>query len=140
MEEIKTAMISAAKNVANKKLQPTDWYVIRKAYNGKAIPQDIIDQREAILSSLENTEALITAAATQEDLNKISVASLGLKPVIDYSVSETSQVITEEQALKDKEEMHAAKDGLETIDQAAMDKLLAENPNIKIVPPEDAPQ
>lgn len=66
IEKQKELLISAKKLEANKLLQPTDWYVTRKAETGVAIPQDVVDARAAIKADVNSFETSINAATTME--------------------------------------------------------------------------
>lgn len=52
-EPIDDSIIQAMDNEANKAyLAQTDWYVTRKAETGKAIPEDVLTQREAARAAI----------------------------------------------------------------------------------------
>jgi hypothetical protein len=68
---LKTQWLAQVKENANKELAPTDWYVIRKAERGVAIPQEIIDARAAIISACAAKEAAITAVTTLDELKEV---------------------------------------------------------------------
>jgi hypothetical protein len=65
---LKSQFIAQAKDSANKALAATDWYVIRKAERGVAIPAEVIAERQAIIDACTAKEAAITAATTIEGL------------------------------------------------------------------------
>lgn len=67
LERAKSLFISEKKNLANKTLRTTDWYVIRKMETGVEIPQDILDKRAAIKSEVETYETNMNAATTIEE-------------------------------------------------------------------------
>jgi hypothetical protein len=59
LAEMKDAAIKSLKSQANSKLAVTDWYVVRKCDTGAEIPQDIIDARAAIRTTVDTKEAEI---------------------------------------------------------------------------------
>lgn len=65
---LKTQWLAQTKETANKALAPTDWYVIRKAERGTAIPDDVVTARAAIISECTAKETAISAATTVEEL------------------------------------------------------------------------
>jgi gamma-glutamylcyclotransferase (GGCT)/AIG2-like uncharacterized protein YtfP len=63
--ELKTKRIKELKKLAYDKLQPTDWYVVRKAELSTAIPSDIATERSDIRSNVTTKEAEINALTTK---------------------------------------------------------------------------
>ena len=62
-EGLKTALIRDLKSQASTELQNTDWYVIRKADAGTAIPSSITTHRAAVRTKAAEMETAITNAA-----------------------------------------------------------------------------
>ena len=63
VEGLKTVLIKSLKSQAAAELQNTDWYVIRKADAGTAIPSAIATHRAAVRTKCASIEASITNAA-----------------------------------------------------------------------------
>ena len=63
VEGLKTVLIKSLKSQAAEELQNTDWYVIRKAAAGTAIPSAIETHRAAVRTKCASMEASITNAA-----------------------------------------------------------------------------
>ena len=66
--ELKTKKIESLKSQANRKLQATDWYIIRKAELGTDIPSDVTTARSAIKTSVETKETEINALTTKASI------------------------------------------------------------------------
>ena len=62
-EGLKTILIRDLKSQASTELQNTDWYVIRKADAGTAIPSSITTHRAAVRTKAAEMETAITNAA-----------------------------------------------------------------------------
>ena len=60
---LKTKWKNQTKVVAKSLLEPTDWYVIRKAETDVAIPSNVTTYRTAVRTACANIEASITNAA-----------------------------------------------------------------------------
>tara|TARA_R100000773_G_scaffold37052_1_gene32108 strand:+ start:645 stop:1100 length:456 start_codon:yes stop_codon:yes gene_type:complete len=65
LAEMKENAVKSLKSQANTKLAETDWYIVRKADTGAEIPQNIIDTRASIRSTVETKEAEINALTTK---------------------------------------------------------------------------
>jgi hypothetical protein len=65
---LKSNKIAELKSLANAKLQPTDWYVIREASKGFSIPSNITTSRDAILSTVNTKESEINSLNTQKSV------------------------------------------------------------------------
>jgi hypothetical protein len=59
IDELKNSKISEIKLKARDLLQPTDWYVIRKAERNIDIPEQILSYRLSVLNKLEEFELQI---------------------------------------------------------------------------------
>lgn len=68
LSELKQQKINTYKGVFASDLAPTDWYVIRKYERNIDIPQEIKDERAAILSELDSVEAEINALTTKKQV------------------------------------------------------------------------
>ena len=62
--ELKEQKIANLKHIYNSKLAKTDWYIIR-AQEGTAVPQDILDAREALRTDCATHETAINAKTTK---------------------------------------------------------------------------
>jgi hypothetical protein len=60
---LKYNAIQQTKRTAAGKLQPTDWYVTRKAEAGTEIPDSVLDYRAAVRTASGTIETAITDAA-----------------------------------------------------------------------------
>jgi hypothetical protein len=65
LSEIKENKISFIKSTYGDKLSNTDWYVIRSIEKGIAIPQEIIDERDALRAECDAHEANINSKTTK---------------------------------------------------------------------------
>ena len=68
LEELKTKRINNFKSIVNSELQKTDWYVIRKADNNDAIPEDIQTARTDLRTQSATVENEITALTTKKEV------------------------------------------------------------------------
>ena len=71
--ELKTKRIEELKKVAYDKLSSTDWYAIRKAENGTAIPSDVVTERSGIRTSVTTKESEINALTTKASILKYDI-------------------------------------------------------------------
>jgi len=65
LDELKEQKIANLKSSANSELAKTDWYYIRLTALGTAVPQQIIDDRAAIMETVSTKEAEINAKTTK---------------------------------------------------------------------------
>lgn len=72
--ELKTKRIKELKNLAYDKLAPTDWYAIRKAENGTAIPSATQTERDNIRTTVTTKEAEINALTTKAAILKYDIS------------------------------------------------------------------
>lgn len=86
LDVLKMQWVAQAKEDANRSLAATDWYVIRKAERGVDIPQDVIDERTAIVDACNQKEDDITAAETVEGLKAVLFPVVEAPPVIEEVV------------------------------------------------------
>lgn len=73
--ELKEAKIDELKNIYNRKLVQTDWYIIR-AQEGIAAPQDVIDARAALRTECATKEGEINALTTKAAIASYSLPNL----------------------------------------------------------------
>ncbi len=71
--ELKTKRKEELKKLAYDKLQPTDWYVVRKAELSTAIPSDIVTERADIRSNVTTKEGEIDALTTKAAILKYDI-------------------------------------------------------------------
>ena len=72
--ELKEQKIANLKASANSKLAETDWYIIRNADTGDAIPSDITDARAAIRTSVATKESEINAKTTKAQVVQYDIS------------------------------------------------------------------
>ena len=72
--ELKTKRIKELKNLAYDKLAPTDWYAIRKAEKGTAIPSATQTERDNIRTTVTTKEAEINALTTKAAILKYDIS------------------------------------------------------------------
>lgn len=70
LTELKDKKKQAVKDIANKELAKTDWYVTRKADLGTAIPSEIQTERSNIRSKVIERETEIDALTTKKNVAK----------------------------------------------------------------------
>ena len=73
LEEAKETKKQEVKAMAYKLLQPTDWYGIRLAINGIALPQDITDERNEIIRKSDIAEVEIDNLTTIAEVLKYQI-------------------------------------------------------------------
>lgn len=73
LAELKEQKIANLKHTAHSKLAETDWYVVR-AQEGIAAPQSILDDRDAIRTSVEEKEAQINGLTTKAAVIKFDIS------------------------------------------------------------------
>jgi len=72
LSELKSNKIVELKNIYNKKLSSTDWYITR-SQEGISVPQEVLDIRTSLREECQNKENEINALTTKK-----SVASYSL--------------------------------------------------------------
>ena len=65
---LKSQYIAQEKEKANKQLESTDWYIIRKYERNIDIPEDVVTKRSTILSNCDDKITAINNATTVEEL------------------------------------------------------------------------
>ena len=73
LEEAKETKKQEVKAMAYRLLQPTDWYGIRLAINGIALPQDITDERSEIIRKSDIAEVEIDNLTTIAEVLKYQI-------------------------------------------------------------------
>jgi hypothetical protein len=68
---LKTVHTQQVKQTANTLLNPTDWYITRKAEVGTEVPANVVTYRSAVRTECDRLEAAINAATSVEDLINI---------------------------------------------------------------------
>ena len=68
LDELKTKKINNFKSIVNSELQKTDWYVIRKADNNDAIPEDVQTTRTDLRTQSATVENEINALTTKKEV------------------------------------------------------------------------
>ena len=71
VEGLKTVLIRTVKQQAAGILQDTDWYVVRKADAGTAVPSAITTHRAAVRTKAASMETAITNAANTPALETL---------------------------------------------------------------------
>lgn len=66
--QLKTSKIQHLKSIYNSKLTTTDWYVVRAAEGGKAIPDSIKTERSDLRADCATKEAEINALTTKSSI------------------------------------------------------------------------
>lgn len=70
LAELKENKINNLQYYTNSELAKTDWYYIRQLHRGINVPQEIEDERTAILASHNDHEAAINALTKKADVVK----------------------------------------------------------------------
>tara|TARA_R110002050_G_scaffold279068_2_gene425465 strand:- start:633 stop:1082 length:450 start_codon:yes stop_codon:yes gene_type:complete len=66
--ELKTKQITELKRIYNTKLSSTDWYIVRAAEGGTAIPSNITTERNNLRIECTSKEAEINALTTKSSI------------------------------------------------------------------------
>ena len=73
LEQAKETKKSEVKKIAYRLLQPTDWYGIRLAINGIALPENITDERNEIIRKSDIAEVEIDNLTTIAEVLKYQI-------------------------------------------------------------------
>ena len=65
--------VGHTKQAAGSLLSQYDWYVVRQAETGKAVPQEVLDYRAAVRTVSNNREVMITGTADTDQLYAVIV-------------------------------------------------------------------
>ena len=68
LDELKTNRINHFKSIVNSELQKTDWYVIRKADNNDAVPEDVQTARTNLRTQSATVETEINALTEKKEV------------------------------------------------------------------------
>lgn len=74
--QLKTKKIENLKNIYNNKLSRTDWYVIRAAEGGTAVPSDIATERSDLRTECATKEAEISTLTTKASIVDYELPSI----------------------------------------------------------------
>ena len=74
--ELKTQKIANLKHLYNRKLAETDWYVVRAAEGGTAVPSDISTERSDLRDECATKEAEISALTTKASIVDYQLPSI----------------------------------------------------------------
>ena len=74
--ELKTQKIANLKHLYNSKLAETDWYVVRAAEGGTAVPSDIATERSDLRDECATKESEINAKTTKAQVVDYQLPSL----------------------------------------------------------------
>lgn len=74
--ELKESKIASLKSIYNRKLEETDWYIIRASEGGTATPQSILDDRAALRTECATKEGEINAKTTKAAVVSYSLPNL----------------------------------------------------------------
>ena len=100
VEVLKAQAVVTCKEQAGSFLAKSDWYVTRQAETGKAVPQEIIDYRQAVRAASDTIEAAINGCTTLEEFMALYVTPVdeelnqtGNAPINDWPVDPNAEVI-----------------------------------------------
>ena len=68
LDALKTRRINHFKSIINSKLKKTDWYIIRKADSGDAVPESVTTDRAALRTQSATVETEINALSTKKEV------------------------------------------------------------------------
>jgi hypothetical protein len=75
-QKMQSFQINRARSITSKKLEATDWYVIRKTETEVQIPADIAAERATIKEKFNTLEAAILSATTENIYQTIKDANI----------------------------------------------------------------
>ena len=75
--QLQELWISKTKEIAGSLLNQFDWYVVRQAETGKAIPQEVLDYRAAVRTQSDNREVMINGTADTDALAAVITSDFG---------------------------------------------------------------
>lgn len=88
---LKTVAIEKAKKTANGLLSQTDWYIVRQAETGTAVPSEVSTYRSAVRSAVATIESAISNAADLDAFMALYIVPvdadlnpIGNAPISDY--------------------------------------------------------
>lgn len=88
--------VGQTKQTAGSMLNQSDWYIVRNAETGKAIPQDVLDYRNAVRIVSDNREVMIKGTTDTDQLYAVITGDFnGLFPWPSLTPPEPPQVASE---------------------------------------------
>ena len=75
--QLQELWVSTTKDIAGSLLNQFDWYVVRQAETGKAIPQEVLDYRAAVRTQSDNREVMINGTADTDELAAVITSDFG---------------------------------------------------------------
>jgi len=100
VEVLKADAIKTCKQQAAGLLQDSDWYIVRNSETGDAIPQDMLDYRQAVRAASNVIETSIEACTTHDEFMALYVTPVdeegnptGTAPINDFPVDPNAEVI-----------------------------------------------
>lgn len=91
LDDLKTLWKNTTNETANKLLQPSDWYAVRKADNGTAIPAEWSTWRESIRIASSAKLLMIDLQTSVEDLASYITTSTGAESDYNYWPADPNQ-------------------------------------------------
>ena len=73
VEVLKADAVKTCKQQAAGLLQDSDWYIVRNSETGDAIPQDVLDYRQAVRAASNVIETSINACTTHDEFMALYV-------------------------------------------------------------------
>ena len=75
--QLQQLWVGKTKEIAGSLLNQFDWYVVRQAETGKAIPQEVLDYRAAVRTQSDNREIMINGTADTDALAAVITTDFG---------------------------------------------------------------
>jgi hypothetical protein len=75
--QLQELWVGKTKEIAGSLLNQFDWYVVRQAETGKAIPQEVLDYRAAVRTQSDNREVMINGTADTDALATVITSDFG---------------------------------------------------------------
>jgi len=69
--------VGQTKQTAASFLSQYDWYIVRQAETGKAVPQEVLDYRAAVRTQSDNREVIITGTTDTDQLYAVITQDFG---------------------------------------------------------------
>ena len=94
VEVLKADAVKTCKQQAAGLLQDSDWYIVRNSETGDAIPQDVLDYRQAVRAASNVIETSINACTTHDEFMALYVTPVdeednptGTAPIYSFPVT-----------------------------------------------------
>ena len=68
LDALKERRINSFNNIINRELQKTDWYIIRKADSGDAVPESVTTNRATLRTQSTTVETEINTLSTKKEV------------------------------------------------------------------------